>query len=536
MDINISKQSGWPRLTIDEMHNIALQRNGVCLSTEYKNAREPLHWGCNNGHFWFACADSIKRGTWCPKCPRNPITRDKFPEIYEFIKDKNVNLSMISRGSITELSLQCPDCLLEFEARACDITKNKATGLCRNKFCIRSSYRKTIFKRGSSFNEQCPEISDYWDYNKNNNKPDVYSAYTEELKYFKCPNLNCGYSWEEMISTLYARYKNSHKICPECSPVFYEQEMRIYTEFSSLGFELNHRYKLSNYEYDIFCSDLNLLIEYDGKHWHSDENKIKSDIKKQNFALENNINFIRIREDGLPKIFEHEIIDQSRKGDSFLKTTKLLTEWMIKHLQLDFNIKNILSNYLKVETFVGQEFYDKIRSSNEPINSIKNLRPDLLELWGEKNILSPANFTVGSNDKAWWKCLAGKKHPEYLQVIKDKTKKNPHGCPYCFGNLVFTEDSLMHTNLFFVCNYWNHQLNENILYLENKKEVLGIFPDKVKTKSDRKIYLNCPSCNSVNLKQLSIIFRKTRQNKIKQNWQCHYCNCKNPIYENSLTF
>lgn len=536
---DVIKKSGWPRLTIEEMHKIALERNGECLSAEYINARTPLEWKCHNDNHpsWAACADSIKRGTWCPKCAYviDPITQENFPEIYEFIKDKNFNLSMVSRGSVKLLSCKCPHCSKEFERSACYLTEKEkeGKGLCQNKSCKRSSFRITMLERGSRFDEQCPECLDYWDYDKNNDHPNSITANTEELRFFKCPKSNCPHKWEEMISTFYARYKNSHKLCLECSPVFYEQEMRIYTEFSSLGFKLKHRYKLSNYEYDIFCPDLNLLIEYDGKHWHSNAEKIQFDISKQNFAVENNYHFVRIREDGLLKIFEHEIIDYSRKGESFLNTTKLLTEWIIKNLHLDLNIKNILFNYLEAKSFVGQESYDKMRSSYEPINSIQNQRPDLLELWGDKNTLSPSNYTVGSNDKAWWKCLAGKKHPEYEQLIKSKTKKNPHGCPYCFGPLVFIEDSLYFLNEFFVLKYWNYEKNNNLLYLDNNKEKLGIFPDKIKPRSERKIYLNCSKCNEINCKQLSVIFRKTRQKKFKQNWQCQICQFKNPIYENN---
>jgi len=530
-------KSGWPRLTIEEMHKIALERNGECLSTEYINARTSLKWKCHNNHVWSACADSIKNnGTWCRKCPRDPITQENFPEIYEFIADKRINLSLVSRGESKLLSCKCPGCSKEFDARACDLTKKEkqGKGLCQNKSCKRNSFRITMLERGSRFDEQCPESLDYWDFDKNNDHPESVTANTEELRFFKCPKLNCDHEWEEFISTFYARYKTSHKLCAKCSPVFYEQEMRIYTEFSALGFEFKHKYKISNYEFDLYCVDLNLLIEYDGKHWHSDEEKIQFDISKQNFATENNFNLVRIREDGLLKIFEHEIIDNSRKGDSFLNTTKLLAKWIITYFQLNEHFMNELSYYLEVEFFVGQEAYDKMRSSYEPINSIQNKRPDLLGTWGDKNILSPAKFSVGSKDKAWWKCLAGKKHPEYLQIISDKTKKIPHGCPYCSGPLVFIEDSLLFLKNFFVLKYWNYEKNNNLLYISNNKEKLGIFPDQIKPRSERKIYLNCSQCNEINYKQLSVIFSKTRQKKIKKNWECQYCDFKNPIYENYI--
>lgn len=427
------KKSGWPRLTIEEMHKLAFEHNGECLSTEYKNARTLLEWKCHNNHTWAACADSIKRGSWCPQCPKDSITKENFPEIYEFIADKSIDISLISRGATKLLSCKCPDCKKDFNLRACDLTKKeqKGKGLCTNKFCKRSPYRFTMSLRGSTFLQQCPECLDYWDYDKNDDHPEFVTANTEELRFFKCPRPNCNYEWQELIPTFYARYKNSHKLCRKCSPVFYEQEMRIYTEFSALGLELKHRYKISNYEFDLFCVDLNLLIEYDGKHWHSDGKKINFDRQKQNFAIENNYNFIRIREEGLPKIFDYEIKDKSRNGESFLNTTKQLVAWIIENLTLCENFKIKFNSYLKEQYFIGQEHYNKIRNSYEPINSLQKVRPDLIHLWGNKNELLPKNYSYGSRDKVWWKCNDNDQHPEHLSAIKEKTRKKPVGCPYC---------------------------------------------------------------------------------------------------------
>ena len=56
------------RRTIDEMQNLAKSRGGKCLSKKYVNARTKLLWECKEGHRWSAVPDSVKRGTWCPKC------------------------------------------------------------------------------------------------------------------------------------------------------------------------------------------------------------------------------------------------------------------------------------------------------------------------------------------------------------------------------------------------------------------------------------------------------------------------------------
>jgi thiol-disulfide isomerase/thioredoxin len=61
--------AGRRRLTIKHMQQLAKEKNGKCLSTEYKNGRCKLLWECEFGHRWEAVASSIKNnGTWCPQC------------------------------------------------------------------------------------------------------------------------------------------------------------------------------------------------------------------------------------------------------------------------------------------------------------------------------------------------------------------------------------------------------------------------------------------------------------------------------------
>ena len=48
---------------------VAVERDGLCLSTEYKTARLPLLWQCKEGHQWESTADNVVRGgKWCRKC------------------------------------------------------------------------------------------------------------------------------------------------------------------------------------------------------------------------------------------------------------------------------------------------------------------------------------------------------------------------------------------------------------------------------------------------------------------------------------
>ena len=77
--------SGFEKLTIEEMHQIAKSRRGKCLSKEYVSSPNKLEWECSEGHRWFATAGSIKSAeSWCSKCSGNkPLTIGEMQEIAE---------------------------------------------------------------------------------------------------------------------------------------------------------------------------------------------------------------------------------------------------------------------------------------------------------------------------------------------------------------------------------------------------------------------------------------------------------------------
>ena len=77
------------KITIDEMHNLAKNRGGKCLSKQHINARTKLLWECAEKHEWEAIPSSIKKGTWCPKCAakkRNDKMKLTINEMHQIAK------------------------------------------------------------------------------------------------------------------------------------------------------------------------------------------------------------------------------------------------------------------------------------------------------------------------------------------------------------------------------------------------------------------------------------------------------------------
>lgn len=53
---------------IQAIQQLAQQRGGRCLSTEYRNSRTKLEWECEEGHIWETSYTVVRAGHWCPVC------------------------------------------------------------------------------------------------------------------------------------------------------------------------------------------------------------------------------------------------------------------------------------------------------------------------------------------------------------------------------------------------------------------------------------------------------------------------------------
>ena len=64
-----SRDAGLKRRSrLAEYQELARERGGECLSTDYVNSHTKLKWRCSCGHVWEAKPNNIKNGQWCRKC------------------------------------------------------------------------------------------------------------------------------------------------------------------------------------------------------------------------------------------------------------------------------------------------------------------------------------------------------------------------------------------------------------------------------------------------------------------------------------
>jgi len=107
------------KLDISEMYEIAKNRGGKCLSSEYQNSATKLKWECLNGHHWEATPMTIKKGSWCPKCLNHlgeSICRAFFESIFkrDFPKSRPTWLRNSNNHQL-ELDGYCESLKLAFE-------------------------------------------------------------------------------------------------------------------------------------------------------------------------------------------------------------------------------------------------------------------------------------------------------------------------------------------------------------------------------------------------------------------------------------
>jgi hypothetical protein len=101
------------KLTIEEMHKVAKERGGRCLSTKYINNDTNLEWACAEGHQWKATPGNIKAGKWCRVCSikiRGEKRRLTIEEMHEIAKARGGKcLSTKYVNSNTNLDWKCAE-------------------------------------------------------------------------------------------------------------------------------------------------------------------------------------------------------------------------------------------------------------------------------------------------------------------------------------------------------------------------------------------------------------------------------------------
>ncbi len=105
--------------TIEQMHALAKQFGGSCLSTEYRTERYSLEWECALGHTFSMSPRVVRMGNWCQHCSTTigeRLCRYVFQQLTEYeFKNVRPDWLLSSTGTKLELDGYCPELKLAFE-------------------------------------------------------------------------------------------------------------------------------------------------------------------------------------------------------------------------------------------------------------------------------------------------------------------------------------------------------------------------------------------------------------------------------------
>lgn len=288
---NISHSSSWcPHCSghvkdnIETFKRIAIERGGKCLSEIYINSKSKLKYKCGNGHIWDAIPENTKNGNaWCPYCDDSlPLT---ISEMKKMAIDRGGEcLSDVYVNNHTNLKWKCA---VGHEWFAPPNSIKSAKTWCRE--CC-DSMKKNM--------DIMHEIAKK---NKGKCLSDTYI------------NGNTNLEWEcEFGHRWFTKYNNIRKgtWCPKCAPKSWgEKIIGDFLKKNNILFEGQKRFVdcrgvRNPLPFDFYLINENVLIEYDGRlhycsidYFDGDvglENRKKMDSIKTNYCLLKNIKLIRI--------------------------------------------------------------------------------------------------------------------------------------------------------------------------------------------------------------------------------------------------
>ena len=393
-------------------------------------------WLCPTcGHEWDAIIQSRGKGAGCRECGRRRAGRanakpkrggslaEAFPALAaEWHTELNAPLTPeeVAARSRRAAWWQCSTCGNVWEAGI----YSRATGHgCRACADRQRALAFSAPKPGQSLAERDPDIAAQWHPNRNGSlTPSDVTANSGQPAWWLCDR---RHEWQAMINN-----RRKARGCPQCTLWGTSvEEIRLRHELLAAGVPIDPNHQVIQeasgrvLQCDMLCSAWSVVIEFDGNRFHKLPDSAQKDERKTRMLTDAGWTVIRVRED-LPKIGEHDVVvplfsSETTRAKATLKKLQSLGFEAAEH-----------DDYLKTDDPWGSDAaatYIKRRRIDE---SLATLHPALAAQWdSEKNgLLTPADVTPGSGQKAWWTCpVCGHSWAAYVY----SRAGGGHGCPEC---------------------------------------------------------------------------------------------------------
>ncbi len=511
-----SLQENSPQLANEWDYNL----NKQMVPSDYTLGSNQIVWwkcpSCENSYQ--ARISARSHGSGCPKC--RAIRRNKAivknngslfsvnPELEkEWNPTKNGELTIknIAKHSNKKIWWKCEN---KHEWQASAATRNKGHGC---PYCAGLYPTKE-----NNLLVKDPNLAKEWHPIKNRYlRPENISPFSMKKIWWKCER---GHEWQASVSN---RYQG--RGCSQCSvelkSSFPEQAIIFYL---SKFFKVESRTKHNGWEVDVFLSDYNIGIEYDGIAYHNKPHLLERENRKNKSFQEIGLDLIRIKE----SYDSHKVDEQ---------TIFFIIDHLYKNfpgaLQLLFRLLEFKTK-TKIDIEVNIE-KDRIEILNQYVliqkkNSFAEKFPELLYLWNDKRNmdLRPDTFLSMSNRKVWWNCEKGH---EWEETIINVAKGNR--CPYCSNHKVLAGFNDLQTEYPDLAREWNYIKNNdlkpsNVTSGSNKK-VWWICKNNHEwraTVARRTQLPNCPYCSGMHRK---VPLKEEQWNKKYEQAKAYYLRNEN---------
>lgn len=423
------------------------EKSGLDAQNITSSSGQDVWWTCPEGHSYKSrVANRTQLGTSCKYCGAENNSPRAVSENYN-------------------LAVEYPDLVKQWHAtKNGDLTPQQITSGCKkvvwwscNKGCewqaqinSRTNGRGCPFCSGNKagfgndLKSLSPEVASKWDFQKNHpNRPEEFTNGSSQKAWWVCSK---GHSWEAVIGS---RTGNGRG-CPKCTNQSSRAEIRLLTELRIFFPTTQSRKKFEGKEADIFLEELNLVIEYDGAHWHN--GKEYKDKEKSAFFEGIGKQIIRVRERPLSSITDSciEVSNDiyANKGEVDRVLSFIVSKFSDA---IAVNILVSIGQYFNLSEFQNETEYNRYLSyfpSPFPEHSLEDIFPDVARDWHptKNSPLMPRHFTSKSDAIVWWTCSSGH---EWEAPIRNRTpfknKTSGSGCPFCSGRKATEKNSIRNT-------------------------------------------------------------------------------------------
>ncbi|OLS17043.1 MAG: hydrogenase nickel incorporation protein HypA, partial [Candidatus Heimdallarchaeota archaeon LC_3] len=271
-----------------------------------------------------------------------------------------------------------------------------------------------------------PDLIREWDYNKNSEKPELYTKGSRYKAHWICKK--CNHEWKATISN-----RSNGTGCPACSGRVVTNTNNLKVTHPEFAKEWNYdKNKNSPEQYTKGSHyQANWLCKYCSNDWKCPINDRKIlGCPECSRIIKIKMNNIAITHPDLIKEWNNEKNKFKAKSYTYGSTHRVF--WICKKCNHEWKSK-IRDRVLGA----GCPECRKLISIEK--NNLANKYPDLIKDWDfKKNEKSPSEYSYGSKYKAHWICHTC----DYNWQATINNRSNGTGCPACSGRILTESNNL----------------------------------------------------------------------------------------------